>query len=600
MTKEQLGWSYNPASLILVGEITETLRAQGNVSATGTRINATADSPVKDGVYYEIPQAQVGLMQYSEFANSARKFNEIPSTETAYSGRHPWNLIGATSLDAVFYPYTTQTDEHRAGKWLPYWTEPTAAGGGDPTARELNPFNPFNTLDGISPTGGYSVSNDPWMSSGHNIAMALNYNPKDSGVDGSGGFVGDTGIYPSGSGSPIDFYFEKDHWARHTVETQGIRGVGFKAPMVLTGWGYDTAGNPVPSSGSTFHPQAMYNPHLWKSGPVDLRWDDARGVWTGGSTTKIYLVKTTNLYTPPSFSFEVDRSTSRDQFTRNAPATMQSYADYGGSADSGVLLDPEYVAFTGNNQNAVGNTYEQLDYTDLEFPFYEAFIIRETVDSVGQTFYNIWTEDCQDCGHVANPCTSGSFPMHGSSGNLIVNKKILIENPLRQALDVGDLAFTVDTGRRKRVNTGSFVGGSGENATAYVEVNSSGSGQVVIDNAGSGYIYGGFGILTSGLCASVALTFAAANSGLSSGTITPDTNLPSGTYPITVYPANATAATENLPIHWIMQAEFKSQQVVTHIECEHGMLQTCSLKIQTQGYKSCEWCGEDSALTNSF
>lgn len=271
MTKEQLGWSYNPASLILVGEITETLRAQGNISAAGTRIDATADSPVKDGVYYEIPQAQVGLMQYSEFANSARKFNEIPSTETAYSGRHPWNLIGATSLDAVFYPYTTQTDEYRAGKWLPYWTKPTASGSG-PTSEDLNPYNPFNVLSGINP---------PWMSSGHNIAMALNYNPKDSGVDGRGGFVGETGTYPDGAGAPIDFYFEKDHWARHTVETQGIRSVGFKAPMVLTGWGYDTEGIPVPSgSGNTFHPEAMYNPHLWKSGPVDLRWHEGRGVWT--------------------------------------------------------------------------------------------------------------------------------------------------------------------------------------------------------------------------------------------------------------------------------------------------------------------------------
>lgn len=477
--------------------------------------------------------------------------------------------VSAASLDAIFSPYTTETGHLK----LPYWTSPED-GAASPTSRDLNPFFPSVTSTG---------NPEAYYASGSNIGAFNSFSGIGSGADGD-----------------LNPYVQI-----HDSNTVGsfARSVGFKAPIVLTGWGYDTEGNPVPADSedsSKFASGAFTNPNAWKSGPVDLRWDNARGVWTGGNTTKIYLVKTTNLYTPPSFSFEVDRSTSRDQFTRNAPATMQSYADYGGSAESGVLLDPEYVAFTGNNQNAVGNTYEQLDYTGLEFPFYEAFIIRETVDSVGQTFYNIWTEDCQDCGHVANPCTSGSFPMHGSSGNLIVNKKILIENPLRQALDVGDLAFTVDTGRRKRVNTGSFVGGSGENATAYVEVNSSGSGQVVIGNAGSGYIYGGFGILTSGLCASVALTFAAPNSGLSSGTITPDTNLPSGTYPITVYPANATAATENLPIHWIMQAEFKSQQVITHVECEHGMLQTCSLKIQTQGYKSCEWCGEDSALVNSF
>jgi hypothetical protein len=586
MTKEHVDWSYNPASLILVGEMTETLRAQGNVSATGTRINATTDSPVRDGVYSEIPQAQVGFMQYSEFANSAKKFNEIPSTETAYSGRHPWNLIGATSLDAVFYPYTTQTDEYRAGKWLPYWTRPTTSDGGQPTATELNPFNPFNTLSGISPTGGYSASDDPWMSSGHNIAMALNYNPKDSGVDGSGGFVGDTGIYPSGSGSPIDFYFEKDHWARHTVETQGVRGVGFKAPMVLTGWGYDTGGNPVPSSGDTFHPQAMHNPHLWKSGPVDLRWDDDRGVWTGGNTTKIYLVKLTNLYTPPSFSFEVDRSNSRDQYSRNGPQNMRAFDS------TEAIYDPEYVAYTANEDNK--NYYEQLDYTSLEFPFYEAFIIRETTDQVGQDYYNIWTNDCQDCGHITN---SGCGTQHGSDST---GKRVLIENPLRQSFDAGDLAFTVDTGRKKNVNTGSFVGGSGVDASGQIVIDASGSGSFEITSSGSGYAYGGLALyLDCDICTSLSLVFT--DGKLTSGTLDPNTGLTNynSTCDVQIYPNNATAETESLPIHWVTQAEFKSQQVVTHVECDNGTLQSCTLKLQTQGYKTCEWCGEDTALINN-
>ena len=57
--------------------------------------------------------------------------------------------------------------------------------------------------------------------------------------------------------------------------------------------------------------------------------------------------------------------------------------------------------------------------------------------------------------------------------------------------------------------------------------------------------------------------------------------------------------TESLPIHWVMQAEFKSQQVVTHVECDNGILQSCTMKLQTQGYKTCEWCGEDTALINN-
>jgi len=589
MTKEQVGWSYNPASLILVGEMTETLRAQGNVSATGTKIDNTIDSPVKSGIYFEIPQAQIGFMSYSDFANSARQFNEIPSTETAYSGRHPWNLIGATSLDAVFYPYTTQTDEYRAGKWLPYWTNPKKSGGGDPTARELNPFNPFNVLKEISPSGGYSVTGDPWMASGHNIAMALNYNPKDSGIDGSGGFVGDTGVYPSGSGSPVDFHFEKDHWARHTVETQGIRGVGFKAPMVLTGWGYDTNGNPVPSSGNTFHPQAMYNPHLWKSGPVDLRWDNARGVWTGGNTS-IYLIKLTNTYNPPSFSYEVERSNSRDQYTRVAPGSgLRTYS----KEDSGIY-DPEYVAYNGNPDNQ--GTYEQLNYTNIEFPYYEAFIIRQTNDNVGQDYYNIWTEDCQDCGHISNLCPSGQGTRHNDT---ITTQRILVENPLRQGFEVGDLAFSVYTGRSKNINTGNFIGGSGSGALAHIQTDSSGNATFIVDSGGSDYSNSGFAIVNSDVCAYVTPVFSGGV--LTSGVLNPTSGYDHNkSYSVSIYPLNATVETINLPIHWVIQAEFKSQQVVTYVTSDKGFLQTCSLKLQTQGFKTCEWCGEDSALVNSF
>lgn len=584
MSKENLSWSYNPASLILVGEMTETLRAQGNVCGTGLEINATADSPVRSGVYHKIPQAQIGLMPYNDFANSARKFNEIPAEETGYSGHHPWNLVSATSLDAVFYPYTTITDEYRAGKFLPYWTSPISSG--DPTSKELNPFNPFNILAKISPTGGYTISDDPWMSSGHNLAMALNYNPKDSGVDGSGGFVGVSGIYPSGSGSPIDFYFEKDHWARHTVETTAIRAVGFKAPMVLTGWGYDINGLPVPSSGGVLHPEAAWNAHLWKSGPVDLRWDGDRGVWTGGNANKTYLVKMTNVYTPPSFSFEVDRSNTRNQYGRNAPKSLRSFD----ATES--IYDPEYLAYTSNPNN--GDYYEQLDYANLEFPFYEAFIIRETKDDVGQSYYNIWTQDCQDCGHITN---SGCGTQHGKSS---IGKKILIENPLRQSFDVGDLAFTIDTGRKKDVNTGNFTGGDGTGASGEIIIDSSGNGSFNVLSSGSGYVFGGFGLYSGcNVCTNLALHFYEGK--LSSGSLDPSIGLTNynTTCPIQIYPNNATVETELLPIHWVTQAEFKSQQVVTHVECDNGTLQSCTLKLQTQGYKTCEWCGEDTALINN-
>ena len=60
-----------------------------------------------------------------------------------------------------------------------------------------------------------------------------------------------------------------------------------KGPLYLSGWGYDICGLPVPASGGIdntriFHPDTPINRALWKTGPVDLRWDDDRKVWTGG------------------------------------------------------------------------------------------------------------------------------------------------------------------------------------------------------------------------------------------------------------------------------------------------------------------------------
>lgn len=568
----------DPASILLIAEISHTLRAQGRPSATGLIPDSGVDSPLVLGQHREIPQSQIGMTTYSAFENAASNFN------TPVSGRSPWNLIGAVSLDAIFCPYNNLADSGRVGEFMPYWTSPDDINSVG-NSITLNPFNPFNQLQNLSPYGNY-YNNDPWISGGHNIAFACNYNPEDTG------YVGESGTYPGGTGSPVDFYFEKDHWARHTVETSGIRAVGLKGPLVLTGWGYDVDDNPVPADTgdpTLFHAESSWNLHRWKSGPVDLRWDNERGVWTGGNTTKLYLVKLTNLYTPPSFSFEVDRSNTRDQYTRNAPATLRDYDS------TGNLYDPEYVAYTNNSAANVGY-YEQLDYDGIEFPYYEAFIIRETKESPvanANNFYNIWTQDCNDCGHITNSCGGG----HDTSS---VKKKVLIENPLRQSFDVGDLAFTVYTGRKQRVNTGNFTGGTGAGASGTITTNASGDATFNVTSAGIGYTLGGFGIVGSGcnICSNLSLVFT--DGELVSGILEPSGGFtPSQTCSVTVYPNDAQAETESLPVHWVIQSEFKSQQVVTHVECDNGILQSCTMKIQTQGFKTCEWCGEDTAYINS-
>jgi hypothetical protein len=75
-----------------------------------------------------------------------------------------------------------------------------------------------------------------------------------------------------------------------------------RGPMMLSGWGYDVAGLPVPLFRGGFDLNGNQVPsdeenldsrnfnyftpvdrRLWKSGPVDLRWDGERKVWVGGA-----------------------------------------------------------------------------------------------------------------------------------------------------------------------------------------------------------------------------------------------------------------------------------------------------------------------------
>jgi hypothetical protein len=496
----------------------------------------------------------------------------------------------AASFDSIYSPYSTYFS---AESGLPHFEVPTNLT--EPNSLTLNPFNPNNRLslyyadsgsklwtnslaDTGSPTDAeiaLSGSATGWLESGHTISWATHGTEQFYDLTFDDEFINSKTLLGSGE--------------KFTVEVENIRAVGFRSPMVLTGWGFDVDGKPVPADTGNvelFASGAFKDPSNWKSGPLDVRWDDERKVWAAGTSTKIYLTKTTNVYNPPYFSYEVDRSDSRSQFTRFVPSSLKTFSS------TGQIHDPEYLAYTANSDNTGG--YEQLNYAGIEYPHYEAFIIRETKDDTSSsTYYNIWTDDSNDCGHITN---SGCGTQHGSPST---GKKILIENPLRQSLEVGDLAFTVKTGRKQKVNSGTFTGGTGTGASGNIEVDASGNATANITSAGSAYGLGGIGIV-NGISANISLVFGTAATGLSAINLSATEGFSPGTYNLDIIPNDATADTEELDIHWILQAEFKSQQIVTHVECEGGLLQSCSMKIQTQGFKTCEWCGEDTTFINAF
>lgn len=86
-----------------------------------------------------------------------------------------------------------------------------------------------------------------------------------------------------------------------------VRTMGLKGPMLLSGWGYDVCGLPVPNaSGSgvtsgeySFKNETATDRSKWKTGPVDLRWHGKRKTWVGGhEMLEGYLIE--DLDSPPN------------------------------------------------------------------------------------------------------------------------------------------------------------------------------------------------------------------------------------------------------------------------------------------------------------
>jgi hypothetical protein len=490
----------------------------------------------------------------------------------------------ASSFDTIFVPYTTSFTESGS----PHFTPPTKLT--QPNSLTLNPFNPNNELSiYYAPTGSqlYNLSIDTsgaptssetglmsnpsgWLENGHNISWST-----------------------MGTGQYESYGFDNE-FIRNTgtiVEVENIRSIGLKAPMILTGWGFNTKGKPVPAdpdNEDAFASGAFRNPLLWMSGPVDLRWDNTRGVWTGGNTTNIFLCKSVNQINTKCFSYEVERDPNASQYTRH---TMGTRAFDGSSSET--IYDPQYVAYTGDTGNI--GCRVSLDYSGLDAPMYEAYVIRETVDPAGPAYYNLATDDCSDCGSIVNQCSS--YTQHGSSA---VGKKVIIENPMLRQVDPGDLLFTVDTGRTKNINTGSFIDGSGVGASGYIQTDSNGNGSGVVTTIGSGYSYGAFGLQTSGnFCTDIVLS-TGVNASISGITINPSTNLPPDSFvQLQIIPTNAVVETETLPIMWILDQQKKTTTVVTHVKCQGGLLTKMTRKIMVD-WESCEHGAEQSMAINSF
>lgn len=118
--------------------------------------------------------------------------------------------------------------------------------------------------------GGICLTKSPDSSKGHDIE-----------------YIARDGVYPAHmSIRHAGDDYSSQHW---------YRGVALRGPLVIAGWGFDIDNKPVPNESTSYpnNPKMKFEqdwlrkPQKWMCGPVDLRWDYKRHVWTAPSPMKI-------------------------------------------------------------------------------------------------------------------------------------------------------------------------------------------------------------------------------------------------------------------------------------------------------------------------
>ena len=132
----------------------------------------------------------------------------------------------------------------------------------------------------------------------------------------------------NGETTDLNLFKANKNIAPNTVNE--IRSLALRGPLLLSAWGYDIASNPVPYSPGDitkfntnivgppgYQRVAALSREYWKTGPVNLMWDEERKIWSGGPEILTGILETDitapeSPTTPTSFSIRVMRRTGQD------------------------------------------------------------------------------------------------------------------------------------------------------------------------------------------------------------------------------------------------------------------------------------------------
>lgn len=163
-----------------------------------------------------------------------------------------------------------------------------------------------------------------------------------------------------------------------------FRAAALKGPLLLHSWGYDINGDPVPGTKGAnprFDNNWLRNPKSWPCGPIDLRWDEARGVWVSPPSPSLVIAKLTqDLYRygsaraevkniPGFYNYNIEGGEIMiyDFLGRGILKDTMVLAYHFGSGPDYIAIDREYTFVKGqagcddDNEQGVGEPMKQQD-----------------------------------------------------------------------------------------------------------------------------------------------------------------------------------------------------------------------------------------------
>ena len=146
-----------------------------------------------------------------------------------------------------------------------------------------------------------------------------------------------------------------------------VRTMGLRGPLLLSGFGKGLDGKAAPydASGDTADrfkqlPDIGRQRHLWKTGPVDLRWDEERKTWNAGFDFIEGVLKTpvkaaTSLSEPTTFTVDILRST---RYIESKGAVLDNEVLLSGESVVGVNRDTSLELNIGTYVMCIRINYE--------------------------------------------------------------------------------------------------------------------------------------------------------------------------------------------------------------------------------------------------